>query len=205
MMQRKERIDVMSENDEKNLETNGVKPEEKPSDPLAGLDESSRKLFEDTQAGLLSALKKEREANAEAAKRIAAIEAEQQSRIEKQLEESGQYKQLADERAKALAEAQAKAEKYEETQEVLKKHLDAQIEEIPENKRSLVPTALSVTEQLDWISQNRSLLSKAVPFDTGAGKKGGSGGQSVTLSEDEMKVAQHYGMTPEEYAKHKDD
>ena len=102
-------------------------------DPLSVLSDDARKLFEDTQAGLLSALQKERDANKKAAEKISAIESENQSRLEAQLQEQGKFKELADERAKALLKAQEKAERYDAAHKTLEKVLEAQLEVIPES------------------------------------------------------------------------
>ena len=134
----------------------GVKPEPNGDDPLSGLSPEARKIFEDTQAGLISALQKERDANSKAANRLAVVEKENQERLEKQLEEQGKFKELAEERAQQLAEALVKAEKLEDAQEALKKVLESQIEQIPEDKRKLVPDKLSTEEQLKWIANNRA-------------------------------------------------
>ena len=73
------------------VDPQGVKPTIENDDPLSGLTPEARKIFEETNAGLLSALKKEREANKNAADRLAAIEKENQERLEKQLQEPGKY------------------------------------------------------------------------------------------------------------------
>jgi len=182
----------------------GVKPTIENDDPLSGLTPEARKIFEETNAGLLSALKKEREANKNAADRLAAIEKENQERLEKQLQEQGKYKELAEERAKLLAEMQPKADQLEAAQATLKQVLAAQIEQIPEDKRTLVPGKLSTEDQLDWIAQNRALLSKTKPIDVGAGKLGGSADNgSADLTAEELEMAKKMNVKPEDYAKSK--
>ena len=189
--------------------TTKVKEEEKEvvtteptnDDPLSGLSPEARKIFEETQAGLLSALGKEREANTKATERMAALEKEGQERIEKQLQEQGKYKELAEERAKALAEMQPKADLLEAAEAALKKNLDAQIEEIPEEQRSLVPSALSTMEQLEWISTNRHLLVKSKAPYTAAGERGGQETKSVTLTDEQRAMAKKMNVSEEDYAK----
>jgi len=189
---------MMSEKDTKDI---GVKP--KADDPLAALTPEARKIFEETQSGLLSALQKEREANSKNASKIELIEKENQKRLEAQLTEQGKYKDLAEERAQQLAKAQAKAEKVEAYQEVLSKHLTAQIEEIPEDMRSLIPSSLPVEDQLDWIAVNRAKLVKPLAQKIGAGERGGSQEKSVDLTDEERAIARKFNMTDEEYAKNK--
>ena len=144
-------------------------------------------------------------ANKKLQERLDALERESHERLEAQLKEQGKYKELAEERAQKLAKAQAKADQVEVYQEVLSKHLQAQIEIIPEDKRSLIPDTLPVDEQLAWIARNRALLTKLAPPDVGAGRRGGSQEESVELTPEEMQIAKDYGMTAEEYAKYKDD
>ena len=172
-------------------------------DPLSVLSPEARKIFEETNAGLLSALKKERDANKAAAERLATIEKENQERLEKQLTEQGKYKELAEERAKALAEMQPKADQLEAAQATLKAVLDAQIENIPEAKRSLVPSKLSTEDQLEWIAKNAAQLSKSPSIDQGSGRQGGTQDALVELTPEEREYAKKMGVKPEDYAKNK--
>ena len=181
----------------------GVKPTPTDDDPLSGLTPEARKIFEETQAGMMSALKKEREANSSAAEKLAAMEKENQDRLEKQLKEQGKYKELAEERAKALAEMQPKADQLEAAQATLKQVLAAQIEQIPEDKRSLVPDKLSTEDQLEWISQNRALLSKKTPFNIGAGQQGGTDNGGDSLTAEELAMCKKMNVSPADYAKQK--
>lgn len=135
--------------------------------------------------------------------RLDALETESQKRLETQLAEQGKYKELAEERAQKLAEAQAKADQLEATQAVLSNYLKSQIEEIPEDNRSLIPDTLPVEQQLDWIARNRSKLIKPAAPNIGAGQRGGSGEQTVNLTAEEMEISKRFKMSPEEYAKFK--
>ena len=181
----------------------GVKPPTNGDDPLAGLSPEAQAIFKETQAGLLSALQKERDANKQAADRLATIEKENQDRLETQLKEQGKYKELAEERAKALAEMQPKADQLEAAQATLKQVLAAQIEQIPEDKRSLVPDKLSTEDQLEWISQNRALLSKKTPFNIGAGQQGGTDNGGDSLTAEELAMCKKMNVSPADYAKQK--
>jgi len=183
------------------VDPKGVKPTTENDDPLSGLTPEARKIFEETNAGLLSALQKERDANKNAVARLATIEKENQERLEKQLTEQGKYKELAEERAKALAEMQPKADQLEAAQATLKLVLAAQIENIPESKRSLVPSKLSTEDQLEWISQNAGLLSKSPSIDQGSGKLGGTQDATVDLTPEQREIAKKMNVKPEDYAK----
>ena len=198
-----ERNDVMSEQvlTPDKVDPKGVKPTTENDDPLSGLTPEARKIFEETNAGLLSALQKERDANKNAVARLATIEKENQERLEKQLTEQGKYKELAEERAKALAEMQPKADQLEAAQATLKLVLAAHIENIPESKRSLVPSKLSTEDQLEWISQNAGLLSKSPSIDQGSGKLGGTQDATVDLTPEQREIAKKMNVKPEDYAK----
>ena len=192
---------------EETKQDEGVKPDDSKEtasdDPLSALSPEAQKIFKETNAGLLTALQKERDANKEATARMATIEKENQERLEKQLQEQGKYKELAEERAKALAEALPKAEQLEAYEATLKEFLQAQIEEIPEEKRSLIPTMLPVKEQLAWLAVNRTLLMKTTAPKIGAGTQGGSESKGVDLTDEERAYARKFKMTDEDYAKYK--
>ena len=135
--------------------------------------------------------------------RLAALETEQKAQLEAQLAEQGKYKELAEQRAKQLAEAQSKADKLEAYEATLQKLLDAEVEAIPEDKRGMIPAPLSTEQKLDWIAQNKAHLVKQAPPSIGAGIRGGSQEKSVEISQEEAATAKKFGMTAEEYAKYK--
>ena len=172
-----------------------------PQDPLDALSPEAKKIFEETNAGLLSALKKEREANKAAADRLATIEKENQTQLEKQLVEQGKYKELAEERARALAELQPKADMLDSAQATLQLVLDGQILQIPEDKRKLIPDYGTVEDRLNYIAANGDLLRKAEAFDYGASSRGGkSDKKSVVLTDDQKAMAKKLNITNEDYA-----
>ena len=173
-----------------------------PQDPLDALSPEAKKIFEETNAGLLSALKKEREANKAAADRLATIEKENQTQLEKQLVEQGKYKELAEERARALAELQPKADKLDSAEATLQLVLDGQILQIPEDKRKLIPDYGTVEDRLNYIAANGDLLRKAEAFDIGASSRGGkSDKKSVVLTDDQKAMAKKLNISAEDYAK----
>jgi len=190
--------------EEKEVTTEEAVPEEKagePQDPLDALTPEAKKLFEETNAGLLSALKKEREANKAAAERLATIEKENQKQLEKQLAEQGKYKELAEERARALAELQPKADKLDSAEATLQLVLDGQILQIPEDKRKLIPEYGTVEDRLNYIAANGDLLRKADAFDIGASSRGGkSDKKSVVLTDEQKQMAKKLNISNEDYA-----
>jgi hypothetical protein len=135
-------------------------------------------------------------------KRLAAMEKTHNEAETKRLKESEDYKALYERTAAELADAKPKAEKLEVFETTLRETLTAAIEEIPAERRGLIPEELSVEAQLRWISRNRALLAKSTPFDIGAGKKGGDGKSAVQLTPEQLEAARKTGATPEEYAKY---
>ena len=192
----------MTEKKEKEtIEENGVKPN---TDPLSALSPEARKLFEETQAGLLSALKAEREASAQSAKRAEALEKAAQDAETRRLKESENYKELYEAAETKIASLTPQAERLGVYEQTLQETLDESILAIPEDKRSLIPDELTVDQKLKWINRNRAHLSKAQPMNVGAGVRGG--GESSTtadLTHEEMQMARAFGVSPEEYAKNK--
>lgn len=131
------------------------------------------------------------------------IEADQKSRIEKQLEEQGKFKELNENLRAELAETKLKAEKAGELEGTLEKLLAAQLEALPEQTRQLVPEKLSIQDRLDYIATNRDLLVKPAAPNTGAGVKGAKhpdGG--VKLSNEQLQMAAKMKIPPDEYAKY---
>jgi hypothetical protein len=123
---------------------------------------------------------------------------------EKRLAEQNQYKELSEKRAKDLADLQPKAAQVDAYEKTLQEVLNAQIEEIPEGKRTLVPEELTTQQKLAWIAKNKAILKAPGSFDIGAGKLGADGKQAAALEQGEVETATQYGMTAEEYAKYKD-
>lgn len=137
-------------------------------------------------------------------KRLAAQEKAGQEAETKRLKEAQDYKALYEKTAAELSDAKPKAEKLEAYETTLKETLASAIEEIPADRRGLIPDELSTEAQLRWISRNRALLAKSPTFDIGAGKKGGGAQKGVELSPEELEVARNFGMSAEDYAKYKD-
>ena len=117
----------------------------------------------------------------------------------KQAEMQGNYKSLYE-------EAAPKAKLADELEKTLKNVLEVQIAEIPEKLRSLVPSTLSPSQQLEWIAKNRELLTKprGAPIGSGAGGRTPEKGEDeVELSDEEKAWAKSFGVSEKDYAKHK--
>ena len=140
----------------------------------------------------------------EAMKRAEALEKAQQEAERKRLEESAEYKKLYETTLADVTALKPKAEQVEQYEKRLKEILDSQIAELPEEFRGMVPEGLPTDQQLAWLAKNKAVLVKPEPFDIGAGKKGTKPNTTSTLTEDEKRVAKHFGMSEEDYQKYKD-
>lgn len=144
------------------------------------------------------------EQNHKLQERLETAEKERKEQLEAQLAEQGKWKEIAEQRAQELAGLKPKAEQVEEYETVLKEQLASEIESLPEEYRDVVPDSLSTKDQLRWLAKNKSKFMKAEPPDIGAGKRGSKPDKSVTLSDDEKRIAKHFGMSDEDYAKYKE-
>lgn len=134
--------------------------------------------------------------------RLDAIEAERKADTEKRLAEQQEWKQIAENRAKELAEAQSKAQQVDAYHAALTGLLKAEIEELPEESRKLIPTKLPIQDQIEYIAQNRALLVKPKAPATDAGTRGGGNPPPpVELTDEERAAARAFGYTDEAYLK----
>jgi len=187
-------------------------PDEKKAQNLDNQEEVEEEHVEETPAEakkaeehmiLKTRLDEEIQKRKDLEKRLAAIEKAHGEAETKRLKESEDYKALYEKTAAELSDAKPKAEKLEAYETTLRETLAAAIEEIPTERRGLIPEELSVEAQLRWISRNRALLAKSTPFNIGAGKKGGEAQKSEEVSPEEHQIAVNFGYTDAEYAKYK--
>jgi ribonucleoside-triphosphate reductase len=144
------------------------------------------------------------EAKRKAEERLAKIEADQKIETEKRLIEQQEYQKLAETRGKELADLQPKAAKVDAMEKTLVEVLTAQVAELPEDKRGLIPDELSTQQKLNWLAKNAAILKAPAAIDVGAGRHGADSGVDVkSLTPEELATAKQYHMTPEEYAKFK--
>jgi len=135
--------------------------------------------------------------------RLETLEKEKNQQLEDRLAEQGKYKELAEERASQVAELLPKAEQLEAYEHTLEGVLAAQLEDMPEEYKNLVPDELSTQQKLKWLAKNKATLMKPKPADIGAGKRGGSNTTTVELSAAEIQAAKNAGISLEDYAKNK--
>ena len=135
--------------------------------------------------------------------RLSAAEQAGREAEEKRLKEMQDYKTLYESTAKELADVKPRAAVAEESERILRGVLEAQVAELPENVRDMVPEALTTQQKLEWLSKHRAQMMKPKAPDIGAGKKGGGAPEGAELTPDELAVAKKFGYTAEEYAKYK--
>jgi ribonucleoside-triphosphate reductase len=138
------------------------------------------------------------------ADRLAQIEAEQKIETEKRLIEQQEYQKLAETRGKELADLQPKAAKVDAMEKTLVDVLTAQVAELPEDKRGLIPDELSTQQKLNWLAKNAAILKAPAAIDVGAGKHGAESGVDIkSLTPEELAIAKRAGISAEDYAKNK--
>lgn len=169
---------------------------------LASLSPEARKIFEETQKGLLSALQREREAHEAETKKALALEKAQQDIERKRLEESAEYKKLYEATQAELSSLKPKAEAVDTYEKTLTSILTAQVAELPEDFRDVVPEGLSTQQKLDWLAKNKAKFMKPEPFDIGAGQRGTKQNQTVKLTDEERNAAKRLGMSEEDFIKY---
>ncbi len=139
----------------------------------------------------------------EATQKLTEVEKEKNDQLEAQLKEQGKWKEIAEQRANEIATIKPKADTVEDMEKTLVSVLEAQVASLPEDKRSLVPDEMTTQQKLSWLSKNAAILKAPAAFDIGAGHNGGSETKNIQLSPEEIEMAKHLNMTPEEYAKNK--
>jgi hypothetical protein len=121
------------------------------------------------------------------------------------LEEKEEYKKLYEQSTAELSELKPIAEQIETYKETVSRLLEAQVAEIPEELRGLIPDEMSDVQTLNWIAKNKAILMKPVAPNIGAGNRGsGAGSKTRSLTEEEKQVARMFGYSEEEYLKYAD-
>ena len=132
------------------------------------------------------------------------LKQQENDRIQKQLEEQGEYKKIAETMKAQLAEAQQRAAKAEEYEQDMKAYVEETTAKIPDDLKSFVPDG-TVRQQFVWLKTNSEKLMKPQAPPTGAGARGAGGSTTqIELSPEEQLIAKKFGMTDEEYFKYKE-
>lgn len=124
---------------------------------------------------------------------------------QKQLEEQGQYKTLAEQRAAEIAELAAFKTRAEALEKMIRESNTERVKKIPETLRELVPGDYSPEMLAAWLDKNWERLTKAPApnIDAGAGGSGGNGTALPKLTDQERELTRAFGMTEKEYAEQK--
>lgn len=181
-----------------------MKAEDRTAEESAALDAAERENREKEHMIPKSRLDEVLESNRKLKEALEKAEADQKARETEALKEQGKWKEIAEQKEKENQQLAQRATQVDVYEKALSRTLDAQLAEIPEDLRKLVPSALNTTQKLEWISENKSILLKPNAFDIGAGGNIGSGGRSkkkVELTDEQAEMARRFGMTAEEYAK----
>jgi ribonucleoside-triphosphate reductase len=132
--------------------------------------------------------------------RLAAMEKAAKESEEQRLIEKESFKELAEKRQAEIEALRPKAAVAEESEITLKAVLEAQVAELPESVRDMVPEG-TTSYKLKWLAQHKAKLMKPAPYDIGAGRMGGGAPDMVTLTPEEIAAAKRTGVKPEDYAK----
>ena len=137
-------------------------------------------------------------------RKIAANETASKEAEEQRLKDNEEYKKLAETYQAELETLKPKAAVADEQEKILQEVVAAQIEELPEDARTLVPD-VSTLKQLSWLAVNKPKLMKPTAPGLFVGVRGAEQRTvNAELTNEELQTASDYGMTPEEYANNKD-
>jgi hypothetical protein len=159
----------------------------------------------------LEALRQERDAlkdrlsavNQESAARRIALKQKQEeieSLQQATLADQGNWQELAEQHAARLAEIEPLAQRFEGLMTTIAETNTTRIEQIPDGKKSLVPSGLTPEALRDWLDANWSHLQapKAPDLDGGAGS-GQLPKKTVKLTDQERALIDATGMTVQHY------
>jgi seryl-tRNA synthetase len=120
---------------------------------------------------------------------------------EERLKEQEDYKRLYEETASRLSELEPKAEQLDAVLETMEALLEAEVQELPEDLRDIIPDELSVKAKLDWLRKHKAKLVKPVGPDIGAGQRGAGSSGSVTVTPEIKRGAETFGLSEEQMKK----
>jgi chromosome segregation ATPase len=146
--------------------------------------------------------KRVKDAEAEAAR----LRREREDAEAEALQKQGEFKTLYEQEKAKVTKLQSQLGQVEQYESTLAAMLDAQLKELPESSRKLVPDELNTQQKLNWISRNRAMLIKQpAPGDLGAGRRGGSqNNEQKPLNPEQKEIARRFGVSEEDYAKFAD-
>jgi hypothetical protein len=141
------------------------------------------------------------ETNRKLQERLDAMDAEQKKKADEALAKQGEWQTLAQQRQERIAELEGKVGTIQTYEGVLGKTLKAQMDSLSPEMQKLVPKSMSVAQQLDWLADNRSILTKQPAADLGFGKRGGRKVDTGKTEVDEAVASEaaKFGLSAEEY------
>lgn len=133
---------------------------------------------------------------------LAEFQRKQQADEQAKLEEQGEFQKLAEERQKEIERLASYEAQVTQLTEAAKASNEKLIEQVPEDKRGLIPEYEPLKLQ-QWLAMNQSILI-GQPFtppstNGGAGTYQKSNGQHKPLTQTEIAIAKKMNLTPEQY------
>jgi len=121
---------------------------------------------------------------------VTRLEALEQQRVS-QLEQDGNYRELAVTRARKIEELQPMAEEAEKLRNRIRASNEARITALPEKAREAVPTMLPPDVLADWLDKYAGVFALPSPpeLDGGKGTRGSSGGRPPTITPQDQAIA----------------
>lgn len=180
---------------------NGSKQDEKKEDKKkSNVPESWEEIFQHPRFRELN------QAKIDAENKAAALEKAAQDAELEALEKQKNYQKLYEKAQAEVTSLKPKAEQLAEMEKTLASMLKTEISSLPEQFQDIVPDGLSTQQKLDWLARNKAKFMKPESFDIGAGEKGAKAKEQkkTELTAEEKQAARDFGMTEEEYAKHRD-
>lgn len=129
--------------------------------------------------------------------------AAQRAAEEQKLKEMGEFKALYEQVKAELEVLKPYKAKAEDAAAVLKETVEAEIAQLPEDARALVPEYDDPRKTLAWINTNKPRLVRPVAPATDAGARGDSGVNVPRLTDQERQLARVAGLTDEQWAKYR--
>ena len=119
------------------------------------------------------------------------------------MESSGNHEELYRQTLSELEQVKPKAVLADELLTSIRSSNEKRVEAIPENFRSAIPTDYPPHKLASWLDANESVFKRPAPPPTDAGAGGAGGSRSISLTDEERAIAKRFGMSAEDYIKHK--
>lgn len=121
----------------------------------------------------------------------------------KRLEDDKQWKLLAEQRQAEIVRLTGVEEQFTSVNATLEALLAAQLAELSDDAKAMVPEALSKQEQINWIAKNRQQLTRSTAPSFDAGSRGDRVTPETAITADEMPAFKASGMSQKDWNKKK--